>query len=218
MISDLRRGNLRGAPTLPWRPIHIEKGRGGIMRRLRVIFLSALLLAGSPALAQQQLALGRAPAPCAAEEPDSVQISWTAPCDGEGWLFDTETGCRMPDWHPDPEDKVTWSGSCKDGLKHGKGVLQWSEHGQTIDRFEGNYRFGRREGFGRYVWNGSNLFEGNYADDVPDGFGTLQIAGHTLAGQWHNGCLKVGGRVVAIGVPRTSCMAGEDRPTRSAQQ
>lgn len=188
------------------------------MRRLRVIFLSALLLSGASALAQQQPALSQPGAPCAAEEPDSVQISWTAPCDGEGWLFDTESGCRMPDWHPEPEDKVTWSGNCKDGLKHGKGVVQWSEHGQTIDRFEGSYRFGRREGFGRYAWNADHRFEGNYADNVPDGYGTLQIAGQTLAGQWHNGCLAVGGRVVAIGVPRTSCMAGEDRPMRSAQQ
>ena len=188
------------------------------MGRLRVIFISAVLLAGTSALAQQQLALGQPAAPCTNEEPDSVQISWTAPCDGDGWLFDTEVGCRMPDWHPEPDDKVTWTGSCRDGLKHGKGVVQWSEHGQTIDRFEGSYRFGRREGPGRYVWNAAHRFEGNYADDVPDGYGTLHLGDQTMSGHWHNGCLAVGGRVVAIGVPRTSCMAGEDRPMRSAQQ
>ncbi|MGQ0585268.1 MAG: hypothetical protein ACT4O6_25290 [Reyranella sp.] len=187
------------------------------MRRFRVTLLAALLLSGTSALAQQQLALSRAQ-DCAPAEPDSVQISWTAPCDGDGWLFDTETGCRMADWHPEPEDKVTWSGACSAGLKHGKGILQWTEHGQAIDKFEGTYRFGRREGPGRYVWNENHRFEGNYADNVPDGYGTLQIAGQTLAGQWHNGCLKDGGRVVAIGVPRSSCMAGEDRPLRSAQQ
>ena len=166
------------------------------MGRFRVIFISAVLLAGTSALAQQQLALGQPAAPCTNEEPDSVQISWTAPCDGDGWLFDTEV----------------------DGLKHGKGVVQWSEHGQTIDRFEGSYRFGRREGPGRYVWNAAHRFEGNYADDVPDGYGTLHLGDQTMSGHWHNGCLAVGGRVVAIGVPRTSCMAGEDRPMRSAQQ
>ncbi len=187
------------------------------MRRFRVIFLAALLLSGTSAVAQQQLALSRVQ-DCAPAEPDSVQISWTAPCDGDGWLFDTETGCRMSDWHPEPEDRVTWSGACSAGLKHGKGIVQWTEHGQAIDKFEGTYRFGRREGFGRYVWNENHRFEGNYADNVPDGHGTLQIAGETLAGQWHNGCFKDGGRVVAIGVPRTSCMAGEDRPMRSAQQ
>ena len=103
----------------------------------------------------------------------------------------------MPDvgLAPGPEDKVAWSGGCCDGLNHGAGVVQWTEHSQAIDRFEGNY-----------------------ADNVPDGYGTLQITGQTLAGNWHNGCLTVGARVVAIGVPRASCMAGEERPQRSAWQ
>ncbi|MBI3199848.1 MAG: hypothetical protein HYZ40_20485 [Rhodospirillales bacterium] len=147
-----------------------------------------------------------------------MQISWTAPCEGDGWLFDTEAGCRMWDWHPEPGDKVTWSGACRDGLKHGSGVVQWTEHGQPIDRFEGSYRFGRREGFGRYTWNATHNFEGNYADNVPDGLGTVRLGGETLAGHWYNGCLTIGGRVVAIGVPRLSCMAGEERPVSSVQQ
>ena len=187
------------------------------MRRLTVIFLSAFLLAGGPALAQQQVALAPEQRPMS-PAPDSVQISWTAPCDGGGWLFDTETGCRMWDWHPDPDDKAVWTGAWRDGLKHGRGVVQWTEHGQKIDRFEGTYRFGRREGFGRYVWNQEYRFEGNYADDVPDGYGTVHLAGQKLSGHWHNGCLAVEGRVVAIGVPRASCTVGEERPMRSAQQ
>jgi hypothetical protein len=188
------------------------------MRRLHVTLIAGLLLAGTPALAQQ-VALSQSPELCAGEEPASVQISWMAPCEGDGWLFDTEAGCRMWDWHPDPDDKVTWSGACHGSLKHGKGVVQWTEHGQPIDRFEGTYRFGRREGFGRYVWNKDHRFEGNFADNVPDGQGTVRLAGETLTGRWHNGCLTVDGRVVAIGVPRTSCMAGEDRPpVRSARQ
>jgi hypothetical protein len=187
------------------------------MRRLNAIFVSAFLLAGGPVLAQQQLASSPAQSSISVE-PDSVQISWTAPCDGDGWLFDTETGCRMWDWHPEPGDKAVWNGAMRDGLKHGHGVVQWTEHGQKIDRFEGSYRFGRREGFGRYVWNQDNRFEGNYADDVPDGYGTARVAGQTFSGTWHNGCLAAEGRVVAIGVPRTSCAGGEERPLRSAQQ
>ncbi len=53
---------------------------------------------------------------------------------------------------------------------------------------------------------------------ITRGYGTLHLGDQTMSGHWHNGCLAVGGRVVAIGVPRTSCMAGEDRPMRSAQQ
>ena len=78
----------------------------------------------------------------------------------------------MWDWHPDPQDRAVWSGSCPSGKKDGRGTVQWFEHGQRIDRFEGTYRDGKREGFGRYVWNEESSFEGQYANDVPNGFGT----------------------------------------------
>jgi hypothetical protein len=62
------------------------------------------------------------------------------------WLFDTQTGCRMWDWHPEPEDKPVWSGACRAGQPNGPGEAQWTEHGRPIDRFVGTYRDGKREG------------------------------------------------------------------------
>jgi len=172
------------------------------------IYISLLLFVltqvfGATAFAQQ-LAL-RPVDDCPSEEPDSVQISWVEPCENGNWLFDTELGCRMWDWHPDPHDKASWSGTCSKGQKEGRGVLQWFEHGQRIDRFEGTYRNNRREGFGRYEWNESDSFEGQYVNGVPQGVGTAHIAGEVFAGEWRNGCLRKGARVVAIGVPRRSC-------------
>jgi hypothetical protein len=64
---------------------------------------------------------------------------------------------------------------------------------------------GRRQGFGHYVWNQTDWYEGNYEDDRPHGFGTAHIAGEIFAGRWTNGCLKNGERLVAISVPRSSC-------------
>jgi hypothetical protein len=169
-------------------------------------------LFAAAALAQQLVLV---PVDCPADEPDSVQISWVEPCERGNswvepcergnWLYDTELGCRMWDWHPDPQDKVSWSGACPGGQKEGHGVLQWFEHGQPIDRFEGTYRRNRREGFGRYEWNGADRFEGHYAKGVPQGFGTARIAGEVFSGDWRNGCLRKGTRVIAIGVPRRSC-------------
>jgi hypothetical protein len=153
----------------------------------------------------QDLALSPVKQDCAPDEPDSVQISWDAPCESGTWLMDTETGCRMWDWHPDPSDTVTWTGACPAGLKEGRGVVQWFEHSEHIDRFEGTYRLGRRQGFGHYVWNQTDWYEGNYEDDRPHGFGTAHIAGEIFAGRWTNGCLKNGERLVAISVPRSSC-------------
>jgi hypothetical protein len=96
-------------------------------------------------------------------------------------------------------------------------VSQWTEHGQPIDRFEGTYRNGRREGIGRYAWNATDRFEGSYTNDVPNGYGTVTLAGTTMSGDWRNGCLKVGDKVVAIGVSRASCEQAPEATEHSVE-
>lgn len=182
--------------------------------------LTAVLMTLSPMAHAQQMAMTTGPSDCPSEEPDSLQISWVQPCEQGDWLLDTQTGCRMWDWHPDPHDRAVWSGTCPRGLKDGRGIAQWYEHGTAIDRFEGAYNHNKREGFGRYEWNASTRYEGHYANDVPDGFGTALVAGEVFAGDWKNGCLAKGMRTVAIGVPRSSCSGGAsavlDRPQSAA--
>lgn len=173
------------------------------------------MLTALPVLAQP---IGLAPGKvdCAIDEPDSVQISWDSPCEQGNWLLEPGVGCRMWDWHPDKQDKATWSGACRSSLKEGEGVVQWTEHGQPIDRFEGTYRNGRREGAGRYVWNATDRFEGTYTNDLPNGFGTVALAGTTLSGEWRNGCLQVDDKVVAIGVSRASCQSEPEYTAEAA--
>jgi hypothetical protein len=183
------------------------------------LLIAAVQLAGLPAFAQQ-LAMAPPQADCPSEAPDSIQISWTQPCEEDDWLLDTKAGCRMWDWHPDPQDRAVWSGSCPGGKKDGHGTVQWFEHGQRIDHFEGTYRGGKREGLGRYVWNEESVFEGQYVNDIPNGFGTVNLFGETFAGDWQNGCLRQGSRVIAIGVERKSCgtlSVRADQPQRSAE-
>lgn len=180
------------------------------MKIFPVLVWSALVLTVLPAAAQQ---IATAKGDCAADEPDPVQISWDAPCEQGNWLLEPGVGCRMWDWHPDLEDKASWSGSCRGALKEGTGVVQWTEHGEPIDRFEGTYRNGRREGAGRYSWTPTDWFEGTYANDVPHGPGTVSLGGVTLSGTWRNGCLAVDDKVVAVGVSRASC---EDKPRETA--
>src|SRR5262245_5193228 len=174
------------------------------MRVFPVIVTSALLLTGASAFAQD-VATKAARIYCPPGEPDSLQISWTKPCDSGTWLLDTELGCRMWDWHPEPQDNVLWRGACRGNLPDGSGEAQWYEHGRPIDRFTGVYRNGKREGPGRYVWNENVRFDGTYANDVPQGYGVAEIEGEKLAGEWNKGCFASGGEVVAIGVPRASC-------------
>jgi hypothetical protein len=171
---------------------------------IAVLSIAATAWAAGAASAQQ-VALALAQPDCLPEAPDSLQISWTEPCTDADWLLDTQTGCRMGDWHPDPRDRAVWTGLCPAGKKDGRGVVQWTEHGQAIDRFEGTFRNGRREGYGRYAWTPEVRYEGHYANDVPNGLGTATLLGESFSGTWKNGCLNTGGRVVAIGVERSSC-------------
>ena len=146
--------------------------------------------------------------PCDVVEPDSLAISWTAPCDDGRWLLDPQSGCRLWDWHPEPEDTATWTGSCPGGRKDGPGVVQWFEHGRPIDRFEGTFRRGKREGTGHYDWPTGERFDGSYAADLPHGPGSVTIDGVTFAGTWRGGCLAQAGKRIAIGVPLATCGGG----------
>jgi hypothetical protein len=166
--------------------------------------IASALLTAAGAFAQQ-VALTQAKSECPPGEPDSLQISWTAPCDSGTWLLEPGVGCRMWDWHPEPEDGVVWRGACHGKLPTGKGEAQWFEHGRPIDRFIGTYLNGKREGQGQYVWNDTVRFDGVYASDLPQGYGVVQIEGAAVAGDWNKGCLRADGKVVAIGVPRASC-------------
>jgi hypothetical protein len=190
----------------------------GFTFRVWALLIAAVHMA-SPAAIGQQLALAPAQHDCPSQEPDSLEISWTQPCEEGDWLLDTRTGCRMWDWHPDPDDRAQWNGSCVAGKKQGGGIVQWYEHGQAIDRFEGTYRDDKREGFGRYVWNAETSFEGQYLNDLPNGPGTAMVLGESFAGDWQNGCFRKGDRVVAIGVARTTCAqvaAHLDKPGKPA--
>ena len=93
-----------------------------------ILLIAATQWVGATAFAQQ-MAMMPAQPDCPSQEPDSLQISWTEPCEQGDWLLDTRNGCRMWDWHPDLKDRAMWSGACPAGKKEGRGVEQWSEHG-----------------------------------------------------------------------------------------
>jgi hypothetical protein len=169
-----------------------------------ILLIAATQWVGASAFAQR-VAMTPAQPDCPSQEPDSLQISWTEPCEQGDWLLDTRSGCRMWDWHPDLKDRAVWSGACPGGKKEGHGVVQWFEHGQPIDRFEGTYRNNKREGLGRYSWTADTSYEGLYSNDVPNGPGKATVLGEIFVGDWKNGCFVKGTRVVAIGVERRSC-------------
>ncbi|MFZ2107046.1 MAG: retroviral-like aspartic protease family protein [Roseiarcus sp.] len=116
-----------------------------------------------------------------------------------------------------PEESVTWSGLCKDGVATGPGVVQWFKSGKISNRIEVNYRDGResigqvtvtyptgekyfgflneytglREGRGTLAYPNGLVFIGGWKDGQREGEGTFYaVNGRILqTGTWTNGAL-----------------------------
>lgn len=65
-----------------------------------------------------------------------------------------------------PNEGVHWSGECKDGLAHGRGVVQWLRDNTPLERDEGEWRQGRQTGKAVQVWP-TGRFEGEVANGEP---------------------------------------------------
>src|ERR1700721_3190158 len=65
-----------------------------------------------------------------------------------GWITATNQPCRIWNPEPQPDESVTWSGPCKDGLASGKGILRWTENGKPDAVFDGEYAGGKPNGAG----------------------------------------------------------------------
>jgi hypothetical protein len=92
----------------------------------------------------------------------------------DSYLFAQQTECRVML----PAISGTYTGECKKGLAHGKGIAQ------GIDRYEGNFFKGLPEGEGTYKWaNGSN-YEGEWKNGMRNGKGKLVSRDSVVAGFW----------------------------------
>jgi hypothetical protein len=91
----------------------------------------------------------------------------TAESAAPGWITATNQRCKVWNPEPRPNESVTWSGPCKDGLASGKGVLHWTEDGKPDAEFDGEYANGKRNGFGVIIAPDGRRGEGEWADDEP---------------------------------------------------
>lgn len=49
-------------------------------------------------------------------------------------------------------------------MKHGSG--RWTKgKPPTVSVFDGQYRFDKKVGYGKFVWASGNVYEGNYDND-----------------------------------------------------
>src|ERR1700722_3526000 len=56
-----------------------------------------------------------------------------------GWIADKKSGCRVWNPSPEPEDSITWQGSCADGFAEGNGTLQWFSNGKQYETDAGEF-------------------------------------------------------------------------------
>ena len=142
------------------------------------------------------------------------------------WIADARTNCRVWNPHPAVGESVSWSGTCKDRLAEGKGILEWLKGGKPYERDEGTWRNGRQMGEGAQTWPGGQYkgqladgmphgrgvltlgearYEGTFLDGKPSGNGVLKNPSGVFDGQWRDGCFNDGKHRAAIGVSVQAC-------------
>jgi hypothetical protein len=105
----------------------------------------------------------------------------------EGYISDNN-GCKIANPNPKPDERVTWSGNCKDGFADGEGILQWSESNQPGGRYEGTLVRGALSGQGKLTLPDGTSYDGGWLDGKQHGTGTLKDAdGGSYRGGWKSG-------------------------------
>jgi len=81
------------------------------------------------------------------------------------WITTANQPCKIWIPEPQPDESVTWSGACKDGLATGKGILRWTENGKPDVEFDGQYANGKRNGYGVMIAPDGKRAEGVWVND-----------------------------------------------------
>ena len=99
-----------------------------------------------------------------------------------------QNGCKVVNPTPRPEETVTWTGGCKDGLVDGTGVLQFLLSGIPDEKYEGEMKAGYAEGRGVQVMLDGGRYEGEFSRSRQHGQGTYYAPdGSIYEGAWHLG-------------------------------
>lgn len=138
---------------------------------------------------------------------------------------DEMSGCSVGTFKTDEGLSVRWTGPCVEGKAQGRGIAQWSIAGQPAGHGEGGYRAGLLDGRaivtnkeytrveaefvngkinGRCVllYRDGKKFNGQCADDQPNGTGRMTLAsGELQIGTFRNG--RQSGQGVALSADRS---------------
>lgn len=83
------------------------------------------------------------------------------------WQKATNVNCLVWNPSPDPDDSVTWTGSCVDGKAEGRGTqtFRFPDRGTwKEERYEGEMQGGKLNGQGTLYYENGDRFEGEFSD------------------------------------------------------
>jgi hypothetical protein len=83
--------------------------------------------------------------------------------------------------HPSGAYEGQWNGN----LYHGKGAYTWKN--ANSNRYEGEYKSGKKDGKGTYYVNHDDFFRGPWKAGKPDGEGEFVRNGRVIKGRWRKG-------------------------------
>lgn len=103
------------------------------------------------------------------------------------WIAD-QSGCRVWNLNPQPNESMTWDGQCENGIATGKGIVRYFENGIPDNTYEGDYKDGRLNGHGVAVYVFGSVYEGEWKNSKRDGRGIMTYAnGDRYDGEWKDG-------------------------------
>jgi hypothetical protein len=142
------------------------------------------------------------------------------------FVADPNNGCKVWNPHPLPDEIVSWSGACVNGLAQGAGSLQWLKSGRSLEKDDGGWNKGHQIGRGKQEWNSGSYqgelengepsghgvmtlqsarYEGEFRNGKPNGDGTVTNLDGVFKGKWKDGCLTVGKRQITFAVSSATC-------------
>lgn len=131
---------------------------------------------------------------------------------------DAKSGCHL--WKPNlqPNDTVRWTGGCTKSLAEGQGKAEWFENGAPKLTYEGTFKAGMLQGFGRMTAAGGDRYEGEYRDGKRDGRGTYVFAsGERYEGTWKDNKREGQGVIVGADGSRYEGFFRDGKPVATAR-
>jgi len=90
--------------------------------------------------------------------------------------YSQQTDCKVKI----PEISLSYTGQCKKGLAHGKGIAR------GIDSYEGQFIKGLPEGNGIYKWSNGIYYEGKWKNGMRNGKGKMVSPDSVVTGYWRD--------------------------------